>query len=462
MQNRRGLGRGGGDVRVTHLGRMRIQTHPTLQLDKYPRTSQRWLSTSSLVNSVSCPPRFFSFLSSSLRLPLTHSAKISRAFHSSKMAPIQLAEKYDIIFIGGGSGGSGGARRAASYGKKVAIVESTPYYGGTCVNVGPYSPRNVPSRHLISSFPGCVPKKLMWHAADLADKLRHTAGYKFKGLGQPEFDWATFKPQRDAYIQRLRGVYQTNWDRESIDLLNGHATILSPTEIQVSQSGEKPYTVKTDNICVAVGGHPTIPSDQEIPGASLGITSDGFFALEDQPKRVVVVGAGYIAVELAGIFNALGTETHLLIRGDTVLRTFDPTIQEVLTPWMEHTGVNLHRQTNVTKVEGEPGNLTVYTDKGDKIQADVLLWAIGRHANTKDLGLEDVGVKTTSKGDIAVDGYQNSNIPGITSIGDVTGKWLLTPVAIAAGRRLSNRLFGPPELQDDKLNYENIATVVFS
>jgi glutathione reductase (NADPH) len=302
----------------------------------------------------------------------------------------------------------------------------------------------------------------MWHAADLADKIRHTAGYRFEGVGQPKFDWAAFKPQRDAYIKKLRGVYETNWDREKIDLLNGHATILSPTELQISRPGEEPYTINTDHICVAVGGHPTTPSEQEIPGASLGITSDGFFDLEDQPKRVVVVGAGYIAVELAGIFNTLGTETHLLIRGDNVLRTFDPAIQEVLTPWMEHTGIKLHRQTKVTKVEGEPGNLTIHTDKGDKIQADVLLWAIGRHANTKDLGLDALGIKTTPKGDIFVDDYQISNVPGISSIGDVTGKWLLTPVAIAAGRRLANRLFGPPEFKDDKLNYENIATVVFS
>ena len=321
------------------------------------------------------------------------------------------------------------------------------------------------SIHLIFlHLSGCVPKKLMWHAADLADKLRHTAGYKFTGLDQPKFDWATFKPQRDAYIAKLRGIYETNWNREGIDLLNGSATILSPTEIQVSpsQPGEDSYTVKADQICVAVGGHPTIPSDQEIPGASLGITSDGFFDLEDQPKRVVVVGAGYIAVELAGIFNTLGTETHLLIRGDTVLRTFDPAIQEVLTPWMQHTGINIHRQTQVTKVEGKPGNLTIHTDKGDKIEADVLLWAIGRQSNAKSLGLENVGVKTTPKGDVIVDEYQNSNVPGITSIGDVTGKWLLTPVAIAAGRRLANRLFGPPEFKDDKLSYDNIATVVFS
>ncbi|KAF9650845.1 glutathione-disulfide reductase [Thelephora ganbajun] len=360
------------------------------------------------------------------------------------MPPVQLADKYDIIFIGGGSGGSGGARRAASYGKKVAIVESTPHYGGTCVNVG------------------CIPKKLMWHAADLADRLRHTAGYKFQDLGQPKFDWTTFKLQRDAYIQKLRGIYKTNWNKEGIVLINGHATILSPTEVQISNPGEEPYTVKTDHICVAVGGYPTIPSDKDVPGASLGISSDGFFELEHQPKRAVVVGAGYIAVELAGVLNTLGTETHLLIRGETVLRTFDPTVQEVLTPWMEHTGVKLHRQTKVTKVKGGPGSYTVYTDSGETIETDVVLWAIGRQANTKSLGLEDIGVKTTPKGDIVVDEYQNSSVPGITSIGDVTGKWLLTPVAIAAGRRLANRLFGPPSFTGDKLIYENIATVVFS
>jgi glutathione reductase (NADPH) len=302
----------------------------------------------------------------------------------------------------------------------------------------------------------------MWHAADLSDKLRQSAGYKFGDIGEPKFDWPTFKIQRDAYIQKLRGIYLANWQRENIDLLKGHATILSPTEIQVAHPGEEPYTVKTQHICLAVGGYPTIPSEEKIPGASLGITSDGFFELQDQPKRVVVVGAGYIAVELAGVFNSLGTDTHLIIRGETVLRTFDPDIQNVLTPWMEHTGIKIHRQTQVTKVDGQPGNLTIHTNTGETIHADVLLWAIGRQANTKELGLTTVGVKTTHKGDVIVDDYQSSNVPGISSIGDVTGKWLLTPVAIAAGRRLANRLFGPPEFKDDKLSYENIATVVFS
>lgn len=305
----------------------------------------------------------------------------------------------------------------------------------------------------------------MWHAADLSDKLRQSEGYKFTGVKKPDFDWYAFKGQRDAYIEKLRGIYLTNWERENIHLIRGHATILSPTQIQVSESNGKgdPITIDADHICVAVGGHPIIPSEEEIPGANLGITSDGFFQLEHQPKRVVVVGAGYIAVELAGIFNTLGTETHLLIRGETVLRNFDHDIQKVLTPWMDHTGIKLHRKTKVTKVEkSENGELTVHTNTGETIKTDVLLWAIGRQANTKDLGLGKVGVKTTPRGDIIVDEYQNSNVPTISSIGDVTGKWLLTPVAIAAGRRLSNRLFGPPDLRDDKLSYDDIPTVVFS
>lgn len=303
----------------------------------------------------------------------------------------------------------------------------------------------------------------MWHAADLADKLRHAKGYKFIGVEPPKFDWAAFKPQRDAYIHRLRGIYETNWSKEGIDLHQGHGRLLSPSEVEVNRPDGSKYTIKAENICVAVGGYPTIPSENVVPGANLGITSDGFFDLEEQPKRVAVIGAGYIAVELAGIFNTLGSETHLIIRGETVLRTFDPSVQQVLTPWMEHTGINIHKTSNVVKVEGQKGSpLTVHTDKGEAIEVDTVLWAVGRQSKTEKLGLKELGVKTNDRQDIVVDEYQNSNVKGITSIGDVTGRWLLTPVAIAAGRRLSNRLFGPPQYKNDKLSYDNIATVVFS
>ncbi|KAF8162852.1 glutathione reductase [Crassisporium funariophilum] len=356
------------------------------------------------------------------------------------------AEKYDYVIIGGGSGGSGSSRRAASYGKKVAVVESTPYLGGTCVNVG------------------CVPKKIMWHAADLQDKINHHAsGYKFTGMQNAKFDWKAFKPQRDAYIRRLNGIYASNFEKEHVENHRGFGRLLSPTEVEVTRPDGGKYTLKADNVCIAVGGQPITPEEEKIPGASLGIDSDGFFDLEEQPKRVAVIGAGYIAVELAGIFHTLGTETHLLIRGETVLRTFDPSIQEVLTPWMEKTGVNIHKKTNVTRISGERGaGLTVHTDTGDSIEVDVVLWAIGRKASTQGLGLEALGIEMDEKGDVVVDEYQNSSVEGVTAIGDVQGKWLLTPVAIAAGRRLANRLFGGEKYKDEKLSYEDIPSVVFS
>ncbi|KAF5373115.1 hypothetical protein D9758_001526 [Tetrapyrgos nigripes] len=357
-------------------------------------------------------------------------------------------EKYDYVVIGGGSGGSGTSRRAASYGKKVAVVEMTNALGGTCVNVG------------------CVPKKIMWHAADLREKIMyHAPGYKFQDLpSAPKFDWASFKPQRDAYIKRLNGIYHNNFDKEGVEFHQGWARLTSTSSVEVTPPDGKPkYTLNADNICIATGGYPTIPSEEEIPGASLGITSDGFFELREQPKRVAVAGAGYIAVELAGVFNALGSETHMVIRGETVLRTFDHTLQETLTPWMEKSGVKIHKKSKVTKVEGVKGQpLTLTLDSGDKLEVDCLLWAIGRHSATKDMGLEKLGVELDKQGNIVVDEYQNSSVKGITAIGDVQGKALLTPVAIAAGRRLANRLFGPEKFKDDKLSYENIPTVVFS
>ncbi|KAI9446792.1 glutathione-disulfide reductase [Lactarius indigo] len=313
------------------------------------------------------------------------------------MPPIEKStpgEKYDVVFIGGGSGGSAGS---------TAIIEESGKLGGTCVNVG------------------CVPKKIMWHAADIADKLRHAAdGYHFD-LPQdgPKFTWATFKPQRDAYIRWLNGNLRQEHYRRGCR-----------------------------------GGRPTIPSDDEIPGASLGIDSDGFFALEDQPKRVAVVGAGYIAVELAGVLNTL------VARHDKVLRTFDPSLQDVLLPWMQHTGVNFHGNTKVLKVEGQRGGpLTVHLSTGKTLEVDTLLWAIGRKPNTEDLGLEDLGIKVDKTGSIVVDEWQETNVKGVFSIGDVQGKALLTPVAIAAGRRLSNRLYGGEQFKNDKLDYHNIPTV---
>lgn len=306
----------------------------------------------------------------------------------------------------------------------------------------------------------------MWHAADIAEKARHAASYAFEGsgVGTPSFNWTVFKERRDAYIRRLNGIYDRNLEKEGIDEHRGRASLSSPTTVTVTRKDGTSYELKAkEGICIAVGGRPTIPSPEKIPGADLGIDSDGFFDLEKQPKRVAVVGAGYIAVELAGIFHTLGSETHLLIRHERVLRTFDPTLQDTLTNWMEHTGVNIHKSTQITKVEGTKGGpLTLHLDTGKTIEVDTLLWAIGRHSNTENIGLEKAGVKAKENGDIEADAYQNTSVPGIYAIGDVQGKWQLTPVAIAAGRRLSNRLFGGEKFKDDKLDYENIPTVVFS
>lgn len=306
----------------------------------------------------------------------------------------------------------------------------------------------------------------MWYAADTAERIRASQGYAFNLKKQEEakFDWHTFKPRRDAYVQRLNGIYENNFTKEGVEYHIGWARIKDTNTVEVARDNGEKYELKTKNIFLAVGGRPVIPSDNEVPGASFGINSDGFFELEQQPKSVAVVGAGYIAVELAGIFHTLGTETHLLIRGDKVLRKFDQDLQNTLTDWMEHTGVNIHKHTDVVKVEGEKkgGPVTIYTKSGDVIRVDLLLWAIGRKANTDDVGLNNVGVKTKENGDISVDEYQASSVPNIFALGDASGEMLLTPVAVAAGRRLANRLFGPAKFRNQKLDYNNIPTVVFS
>ncbi|PBK87526.1 glutathione-disulfide reductase [Armillaria gallica] len=370
------------------------------------------------------------------------------------MAPLPIykeptTDHYDYVVIGGGSGGSGTSRRAASYGKKVAVVEVTAHLGGTCVNVG------------------CVPKKIMWHASDLFEKTKHSLpGYHITTPDAPRFSWETFKPQRDAYIRKLNGIYHSNFTKEGVEYHYGRATLLSNTEVHVEPSdGGKPYTLKTSHICVAAGGHPIIPSEDTIPGASLGITSDGFFELENQPKRVLVVGGGYIGVELAGMLNGLGSDVRVVIRGQRILRGFETDVVDVVEKYMQKSGVTLTKGAKVKRVEGQPGEgkeKTVYLDNGESFVVETVLWAVGRTPNTSGLGLEKVGVKLDEKGNIVVDEYQQTNVPNVSSIGDIQGKALLTPVAIAAGRRLSNRLFGGEKFKNDKISYEDIPTVVFS
>lgn len=376
---------------------------------------------------------------------------------SASMPPLAKpsTNHYDMVVIGGGSGAMGVSRRAAAYGKKVCVIEEDGRLGGTCVNVG------------------CVPKKLMWHAADMAEHLSEAPEYGFGDVNNkpavPGFAWNYFAEKRDAYVRRLNGIYDRNLDKDGVEYLSGHGKLTGANEVEITMRGDDgkftagTHKVTGDRIVIATGGRPIIPSDDKIPGASLGVDSDGFFALREQPKRVVVVGAGYIAVELAGVFNTLGSETHLLIRHDTFLRPFDPIISETLQDHMSKTGLRVHQKTNITRVEGERGGpLTIHTDNGSPIEADCLLWAIGRRPNTDNLGLEHVGVKLDQGGNIVVDKYQKTNVDSVFAIGDIQGKALLTPVAIAAGRKLSNRLYGHASLKDDHMDYTNIPTVIFS
>ena len=288
-----------------------------------------------------------------------------------------------------------------------------------------------------------------------------------------KFSFAEFKRKRDENIHGLNAAYERNWNREHIDLVKGTATFKSKREIEVvTQDGEN-ILYSAPHILIATGGYPVIP--QGIPGSDLGITSDGFFDIEDLPKKMAFVGAGYIAVELAGVMNAIGVETHMYIRGNTFLRNFDPMVQETLTQRYIDAGVIIHKShkgfkevVRLREGKGEEKLLKLIGNDGEESEVNELLWAIGRAPEIKKLDPAKIGIKQGPKGHIVVDEYQNTNIDGIYALGDVTGQAELTPVAIAAGRALSNRLFGThhpsggPHLSTAKLDYSNIPTVVFS
>ncbi|XP_029457467.1 glutathione reductase, mitochondrial isoform X2 [Rhinatrema bivittatum] len=312
---------------------------------------------------------------------------------------------------------------------------------------------------------GCVPKKVMWNTAVHSEYLHDHADYGFH-TSDVKFHWKTIKEKRDAYVSRLNDIYRNNLDKAQIELIQGHAVFTSDPEPTLEVNGQK-YTAP--HILIATGGHPCIPPDSEIPGASLGITSDGFFELEELPRCSVIVGAGYIAVEIAGILSALGSKTSLLIRKDKVLRTFDSMISANCTQELMNAGVEVWKYSKVKSVTktaaglelsvicSPPGRKPAFSTIQD---VDCLLWAIGRDPNTDGLNLGNLGIQLDEKGHIVVDEFQNTSQKGIYAIGDVCGRALLTPVAIAAGRRLAHRLFEGQA--DSKLDYSNIPTVVFS
>ena len=312
----------------------------------------------------------------------------------------------------------------------------------------------------------CVPKKVTFNAAAIAETIHEAKAYGFSVESRKPFDWQYFKKKRDAYIKRLNGIYEKNLGNDKVEYIHGRAHLTGNNEAEVVLDDGSKTTIRAKKILLAVGGHPTIP--QNIPGSEYGVTSDGFFDIETQPKKVALVGAGYIAVEFAGMFNALGTETHLFIRHDKFLRSFDPMIQESVTNEYERLGVHLHKNSSQSKVERDEstGKLTLhYKDangEGKLEGLDSLIWAIGRSPEVENLGLDKAGVKQNEKGQIIADEYQNTNVENIYSLGDVVGKVELTPVAIAAGRKLSDRLFGPAKFQSSKLNYDLIPSVVFA
>ena len=345
-----------------------------------------------------------------------------------------MVKEYDYIVIGGGSGGIASANRAAMHGAKVILFEGKEV-GGTCVNVG------------------CVPKKVMWYGAQIAETLHRYAGEYGFDVTINKFDFATLKANRQAYIDRIHGSYERGFDSNGVERVYEYARFVDPHTVEVA--GER-YTAP--HILIATGGHALYPN---IPGSEYGITSDGFFELDEVPKRTAVIGAGYIAVEVAGVLNALGSDTHLFVRKDRPLRTFDKDIVDVLVDEMAKSGPTLHTHANATEVvKNTDDSLTISFDNGETITVDCLIWTIGRAANTSGFGLEKTGVKLTEKGTIYSDEFENTSVPGIYALGDVTGKLDLTPVAVKAGRQLSERLFN--NKADAKLDYTDVATVVFS
>lgn len=343
-----------------------------------------------------------------------------------------MSKQYDLLVVGGGSGGLAAAQRAAEYGARVAVFEPNRL-GGTCVNVG------------------CVPKKVMWYAADLAHDLHLASDYGFT-VGPSHHNWAELKTRRDAYVARLNGIYQRNLNNKNIAWIEAPAAFVAANE--VTAGGE---TYQAAHIIVATGGVPTVP---DLPGAELGITSDGFFELEQRPNRVLVVGSGYIAVELAGVLRGLGAEVSLMMRFDKVLRAFDSSLSSGVMAALEAQGVELITQAVPESVE-QANDLTMVTADGRRHGGfDCLLWAVGRTPNSAELGLQHAGVELDERGFVATDVWQNTNAKGVYAIGDVTGRDALTPVAIAAGRRLSDRLFDGQT--DRRLMYECIPTVIFT
>lgn len=342
--------------------------------------------------------------------------------------------EYDIIAIGGGSGGSATMNRAAMHGAKAAVIEGN-IIGGTCVNVG------------------CVPKKVMWYGALVSEILKNYASDYGYIIGETSFDFKKLRKNRQAYIERSRQAFSNNFNRNGIDYIEGYARFVDKNTVEVN--GEQ---IRAKHIVIATGSYAFVPN---IPGSELGGTSDDVFAWEELPESVSIIGAGYIAVELAGVLHGLGVKTDLFVRKGGPLRGFDQGIVEVLVEEMKKNGQPLHTHKVPQKLEKlDNGDIQIHFEDGTKHTSQKIIWAVGRKANVSQLNLEAAGVALNERGFIQVDEYQNTTTSGIYALGDVSGEKELTPVAVKAGRTLSERLFNGKT--DAKMDYELIPTVVFS
>ena len=344
-----------------------------------------------------------------------------------------MNKEFDFIVIGGGSGGIASARRAAEHGAKVLLVECGPL-GGTCVNVG------------------CVPKKVMWTTSQISETLELAPNYGFE-LEVKGFEWSAIKRPRDAYIARLNGIYANNLDKSGVTVIEGFAKFTSANTVQVNNQ-----SFQADHILIATGGKPTVP---QIPGAHHGITSDGFFELEQQPKNILVIGAGYIATELAGLMHGLGSKVTMLLRKDRLLRSFDHDIYHTVMDNMIGSGIEIMTKVALQEIFQENDSLGIRYNEGSTMAGfDSIIWAVGRHTNIEGMNLDAAGVAVDDHGFVETDEFQNTSVQGIYAVGDITHRAPLTPVAIAAGRRLSDRIFN--DQTESRLDYENIPTVIFS
>ena len=346
---------------------------------------------------------------------------------------MSTTQDFDLIALGGGSGGLAAAERAAQLGKRVLLIEPNAL-GGTCVNLG------------------CVPKKLMWYGAQVAESLRNAAGFGFD-VEVKGFSWKTLVDARRARVKGIGDWWAGYAVEQGITLVKGLGRLVNASTVEVDG-----VQYSAPHIVVSTGGRPFVPP---VPGAELGITSDGFFALDEQPQRVAILGGGYIGVEIAGLMRSFGSEVTVADIAPRILMPFDLMLSETLSQHMRHEGIELRMPFRSAGLRKTDAGIVIDGAEGEALGPfDCVIWAAGRKPNTDGIGLDAAGVEVQPNGFVPTDEYQNTNVPGVYAIGDITGRMALTPVAVAAGRRLIMRLFAGQA--EAKLSYDNIPSVVFS